>query len=337
MQELFLPENSDDHILRAQNSISTWGINHALARMLPEKLTQDPFILFPSTEQTQSQADEFLFQCGILQRAQILYEWLEEDLLTARLESPQQSSQTGIEKILVLKANDLSLYCDAVVRHHRRWMSEIVMEFDKAWETRLQDQNIELLPELKRRVDVFRDWGIIYSTSKEIDAHFLECGQLYLRRLWSQDLIGLEEKLGGNQFNEYLGVLAALAGRAEKHHCYCRILHARHPNLDLHNILTSFAIYEDFVEDLTLHLDADTMQIGKLLGSLTLQPNNVDIHTTASDMAWPPVVRSSLGTCILPLFGIEINPFLFLLKDLQSKYPKDWDTAANNRDEAVDR
>jgi hypothetical protein len=32
------------------------------------------------------------------------------------------------------------------------------------------------------------------------------------------------------------------------------------------------------------------------------------------------------------MYGLEINPFLFLLNDLQARYPKDWHEAANNRE-----
>ena len=206
------------------------------------------------------------------------------------------------------------------------------MELDSQWEKKIQENHSEILPYLENRVDRFQEWGMTYSTTKEIDDHFLECGQLYLRRMWSQDLVGLEDKLGGSQFNEYLGVLAALAGRAEKHHCFSLILKRRHPELKLQNLLTTFSPYQKFITALAHHLDADLLHIQKLLSSLTLEPQNRDIHTRSTDMAWAPVVRSSLGTCILPLFGMEINPFLFLLKDLEAKYPRDWNKAANNRE-----
>jgi hypothetical protein len=43
-------------------------------------------------------------------------------------------------------------------------------------------------------------------------------------------------------------------------------------------------------------------------------------------------VRTNQDNCILPMYGLEINPFLFLLKDLQAKYPRDWFSIANNRE-----
>jgi hypothetical protein len=121
-------------------------------------------------------------------------------------------------------------------------------------------------------------WGMAYSTTSDLDQYFLEWGQLYLRRMWSQDLIGLEEKIGGSQFNEYLGVLAALSGRSQKHLCYAMILKNRHPELDIRNLLTTFAPYDEFLTSLARFLDADTLHVQRLLASLMLEPVNKAFH-----------------------------------------------------------
>ena len=332
MQDLFLTADSPDRLPNPVYALCSWGVNQALARMIPDVLSDGPFRLFPSTLATQGQANQFIFHCGVLERAQILREWLEDGLLAARLDTPDRSLESGIKQILVLKKLDPSLFSETIAYGHREWMCNRVMEFDRPWERRLKERYADILPELERRVGRFAGWGISYTTTKEIDDYFLECGQVYLRRMWSQDLLGAEEKLGDNQFNDYLGVLAALAGRAEKHHCFCLILKHRHPELKLQNLLTTFSPYEEFVKSLAHYLDADTLQIQKLMNCLTLGPENRDAHTKSTDTAWAPVIRSSISTCVLPLFGLEINPFLFLLKDLQKKYPRDWDKAANNRE-----
>lgn len=190
-----------------------------------------------------------------------------------------------------------------------------------------------MLPQLDKQVQRFQGWGIAYDTTDEIDRYFLEWGKVYLRRMWSQDLIGLEEKIGGNQFNEYLGVLAALSGRAHKHLCYAWLLKGRHPELDIRNLLTTFSGYDEFLVSLTRFLDADTIQVQKLLASLTLEPQNKATQVMSARIAWAPIVRATHEHIILPLYGLEINPFLFLLADLQSKYAKDWSVAANRREQ----
>jgi hypothetical protein len=237
-----------------------------------------------------------------------------------------------MDSVLVLKSEHPSLYHEVVSMTHRKWMCDLMSEHDREWEKRLEQRHEAILPDLARHLDVFSGWGMAYSTTKEIDDYFLEWGQVYLRRMWSQDLVGLEDPFEGNQFRDYLGVLAALAGRAQKHICFASMLKQQHPHLDLRNLLTTFAPYDSFVVLLSDHLDADALQIERLLRSLTLDPTNRDAHTLSAETAWAPIVRCSESTLLLPLYGLEINPFLFLLRDLRTRHPEAWFTAANNRE-----
>jgi hypothetical protein len=330
-EELFEGDEKPDLSVRRHRSLLTWGVNKALDRMLPDQLLTGPFKLFRSTDDTQQKADWFLLQCGVLERADLLRGLLAEGLLTARLDAPPEQSPL-IRNILVLKTSHPSVLQPAIARTQRLWLSEFLRESDRPWESGLERRHLDILPELEKRVERFMGWSIAYSTTDEIDRYFLEWGQVYLRRMWSQDLIGAEEKIGGNQFNEYLGVLAALSARAQKHLCYAMILKHRHPELDLRNLLTTFVSYDELLVLLSRFLDADSLHVQKLLASLTLEPLNKATHVGSSRTAWAPVVRATYEHCLLPLYGLEINPFLFLLSDLQAKYPKDWFEAANNRE-----
>ncbi len=331
-QELFLPSDLPDRMDARTYSLRSWGVNRALERMVPDVLKGGLFRLFRSDPFTQRQADEFLLQCGILHRAELLYGWLAEGLVEARLDCIPRGSLSGIRNVLVLKSRRPSVFGQAISRSNLRWVSDLTMVHDSPWEHELYDRHTKLSRAFDKCVGTFAGWGIGYVTTAEIDEHFLECGQIYLRRMWGPDLIGLEENIGGNQFNEYLGVLAALAGRAQKHLCFASILKRRNPELDLRNLLTTFAPYEDLVSGLASFLDAERLHMQKLLSSLTLEPANRDQHAASSDVAWAPIIRSSSDYCILPLYGLETNPFLFLLKDLEAKYPGDWSKAANNRE-----
>jgi len=332
MEEHFYPAKSPERMPASQYSMSTWGVNKALSLTLPRALSGGPFRLFTSTFTTGEQANELLFQCGVLQRAETLRDWLREGLLTARIDRLPENTATGIDTVLVLKSNHPSMFSEVVSRSHRRWVSDLTVAHDGAWEGEMQERHAALQPELEASVRLLGDWGISYTTMPEIDNHFLECGQLYLRRMWSQDLLGTDDKIGGEPFGHYLGLLAALAGRGEKHLCFTSILKRRHPHLNLKNLLTTFSPCDEFVVGLAAHMDAETLQIKKLLSCLTLGPANLEVHTAVPEPAWTPIVRSSHDHYILPLYGLEINPFLFLLTELQARYPAEWDRAANNRE-----
>jgi hypothetical protein len=314
------------------HSLQSWGVNKALERLIPDDFSSGPFILFPSKPNIQDQADDLLFHCGILEKAEMLRSWLAQDLVSARIDTPKGPHTSGMKQVMVLKATDSSLYAEMVARTQRLWMSEATREMDRAWEEQLEKRHMEILPELTKRMDMSGEWGMKYTTSSEIDRYFDEWAKLYLRRMWGHDLVGLEEKLGGNQFNEYLGLLVAISGRSQRHLCFAGLMKHRHRQLDLRNLLTTFSPYDEFLEGLAFYLDADRLQIQKLLSSLTLEPSNREAHLRSSETTYPPVVRSNQENCILPMYGLEINPFLFLLKDLQDKYPRDWFEIANNRE-----
>ena len=331
-EELFVPSDTWKQTKKAQCGLSSWGVNKALSLMVPTELEGGPFRLFPSTGQTQRQASEFLLRCGILQRAEMLCGWLREGLLTARIHKPSAAMPSGIQTILVLKSDHPSMFGEVVSQRNKRWVSDFTIEQDTPWERDLQDRHAALESELEKSVGCFGSWGISYTTTREIDDHFLECGQIYLRRMWSQDLLGREDIIGGEPFNHYLGVLAAITGRAEKHLCFSSILARRHPELDLRNLLTTFAHCEEFITGLAVHLDAEAEHIRKLLEPLTLGSDNLHAHTASADIAWTPIVRSSQNYYILPLYGLDTNPFLFLLADLKARFPKDWFRLANGRE-----
>lgn len=330
-EELFVNDDKLRPNELHHRSLLTWGVNRALTTLMPDELLRGPFRFFPSKADTQGQTDFFLLKSGILERVELLRGLLAEGLLSARLDTPEQPTPR-VRNILVLKSSHPSLLQQAVALKQRRWLSEFVRQQDSQWERDLERRHLEILPELETRVSRVPEWGMSYSSSDDIDGYFLEWGQVYLRRIGSQDLIGLEEKIGGNQFNEYLGVLAALSGRSQKHLCYAMILKKRHPELDIRNLLTTFAPCDEFLVTLARFLDTDTLYLQRLLASLTLEPENKAFHLDSGRTAWAPIVRATHDHYILPMFGLEINPFLFLLNDLQARYPKDWHEAANNRE-----
>lgn len=330
-EELFVENERLRKTELHHRSLLTWGVNKALATLMPDELLHGPFRFFPSKADTQEQTDFFLLKSGILERAELLRGLLAEGLLSARLDTPARVTPR-VSNVLVLKANHPSLVQQNVALTQRRWLSSFVRQQDSQWEHDLEQRHLDILPELEARVSRQPDWGMSYSSTEDIDAYFLEWGQVYLRRIGSQDLIGLEEKIGGNQFNEYLGVLAALSGRSQKHLCYAMIVKKRHPELDIRNLLTTFVPCNEFLSSLAHFLDTDTLYLQKLLASLTLEPANKASHLNSARTAWSPIVRVTHEHYILPMFGMEINPFLFLLNDLRSRYPKDWHEAANNRE-----
>lgn len=323
---------SNEIVEVAARNIRSFGANAALAMMLPNELRSESFKLFPSRPQIQRQADDLLFHCGILQRALKLRHEVHHGLLDPNILNFKFMPDKAIGLVLELHPLSADYHSERISYGSREWLQNQQFKADRPMEEALEEEHFAVLPELVKNVQKYEDWGIAYRTSQEIDDYFLEWGRLYLRRMWGQDLIGLDDRIGPSQYNEYLGVLVGLAGRAQKHLCYASILSRRHPELDHRNLLTTFAPYNDFLYALSKHLDAEQLQVQQICESLTLSPFNKAIHTASGDIAWAPLVRSSQSHILLPVFGLEHSPFRFLLRDLKDKYKKDWFAAANRRE-----
>jgi hypothetical protein len=328
---LFGDEYKDDTD-RRHHMLLTWGTNKALRRVMPGEFAQQPFRMFASRAYTQEPTDSLLLHCGILERAELLEELHRDGLLSGHVEVIPREASADVRNILVLKTAHPSLFREIIAHEHRRWMSELIIQNDRQAELDLISKHEELLPEIDKHLLPVGDWGMAYTSTPEIDAYFLEWATLYLRRFFGSDILGLDDRIGGRSFSEYLRVLTALSMRCQKHLYYARRMKDLHPQIDLRNLLTAFSGYDELLVRLATFLDTDTLYVQQLLGPLTLEPTNSATHLNRRETVWAPVIRSSADHCLLPIYGLDINPFLFLMRDLADKYPADWSRLANTRE-----
>lgn len=321
-----------DKIERQFRAISTWGVNHALRRIVPKIPASRPFRDFPSQATIQAQADDFVVNCATLGLSERFEGWLREGILVGELCLQPKPERQGVSDVLVLRSVAPSYSDEEIGLAGLRWAGEQRLAEDRSLEFVLEERHRKLEPALERHVDLVNGWRVIYESTKEIDDHFLEWGQFYLRRIFSQDMIAPDDVMGGRPFSRYVEVLSALSGRSQKHIAFAAILRARYPSVHIRNLLTSHSDRESFIESLAGYMDADRTEIESILASLILSGDNLEVHTRGDETAWAPIVQASTDTLILPTYGLDINPFLFLLTDLRSRYEKDWFRVANNRE-----
>ena len=329
---LMEPSRTVDNRERQFRTLSSWGVNHALRRIVPKVPPTRVFRDFASHEAIQTQADDFVFNCGVLELAERFEGRLREGILSGELRPYPVPEREGMSQILILRSVVPSSSDEEIGMAGLRWASSMRMAEDAAEERRLENRHIELEPELARRVSLTDGWRTSYSSTKELDDHFRQCARLYLRRIFSQDMIGPDDVIGGRPFARYTEVLTSLSGQSQKQIAFATILKVRHPSAHIRNLLTSHSGREAFIESVARSLDADRIEIETILKSLILTGDNLDIHTGGASTAWAPVVQASTDTLLLPIYGLDINPFLFLLTDLRHRYEADWFRVANNRE-----
>jgi hypothetical protein len=329
-RDLMEPSRAVDKNERLFRGLSTWGINHALRRIVPRIPTSRSFRDFPSNEASQTKADDFIFNCGVLALAERFEGWLGEGILVGELQPYLKAER--LQNILVLKSAGSSCFDEEIGRAGLRWVSARVWQQDRPAELALEAQHRDIEPDLKCLVDLVDGWCVTYSSTRQIDDYFLEWARLYLRRIFSQDMLSLDDVIGGRPFSRYLEVLSALSARSQKHIAFAAILRARYPSVHIRNLLTTHSPRPFFIESLAAYMDADRQEIETILRSFVLTGDNLDVHTLGGEMAWAPIVQASTETLILPIYGLDINPFLFLLADLRFRYEADWFRVANNRE-----
>jgi hypothetical protein len=329
-RDLMEPQRTVSNAERVSRSLSTWGVNHALRRVIPKKLVSGPFRDFPSRQTIQAQTDDFLFHCGVVGLAERLEGWLDEGIVTGKIRTfPEQKH---VKNVLELRSAMSSYSDEEIGRIGLRWASDRIVAEDRPVEQILEARHRSLEPDLQSRVQLIDGWRVTYSSTREIDDYFLECAKLYLRRIFSQDMIGPEDMLGGRPFSTYVQVLSALSARSQKHIAFAAILRARYPSAHIRNLLTTYYGRELFIESLANYIGAYRSEIEDILASFILTGENLEVHTGGSQPAWARIVQVSRDMLLLPTYGLDINPFLYLLTDLRFRYETDWFRAANNRE-----
>jgi hypothetical protein len=312
--------------------LSTWGANKALRSVLPPVLQAQPFKDFPSSQDNQAKCDDLIFKCAMLEIGERYEAWLREGIVHGELRHHSRPSDGGNIDVLILNDHAPSYFDEEIGWKGLQWASSIATWNNRGHERRLEQRHRKMARQMERCVELLGGWRVSYSTTKDIDDYFAEWARLYLKRMQSQDLVGPDDIIGGRPFSRYVSVLQALSARSQKHIAFAGILRARHRSADLRNLLTTYANRTYFIDAVSAYMDADTTEISEILDSLVLSGENVDLHTSRNEAAWAPVVQASSETFILPIYGLDINPFQFLMTDLRARYESDWFRIANNRE-----
>ena len=305
-------------------NLRKWAINGALSRVMPHDLSADEPALFPSIASTADQADEFLFRVGCLTQAEHQLPLLYSGALVGTL----PGNEIGGMPLLVLSVSDQAAYSEQIGLRGTRWLSDMGIAADRTRERMLEQRHMEVLPNLTRYL-----CGSMRETqANDFDDHFTQWAILYLRRMAYRDLLGGDDMIGGHTVADYFGVLVALSAMSQQRLCYAGILNAERRGPGLRNMLTGVSLQSELVEALADFLDADTQQVTSILDHLTLQPSNARMHLQSGTPTLAPVVRTSRELAILPMYGLELNPFVYLWAELRRRYEKDWFVAANKRE-----
>lgn len=331
-RELMEPTQAVDTEERLYRILSGWGVNHALRRIVPKTLDARPLRIFPSIDENRNRVDDFLFNCGTLDLAERYEGWLREGILAGQLRRHEKPDGSGATEVLLLRSAMASFFDEDIGLSGMRWASSLARARNRSRERRLENRHRKITRQMERYVELSDGWLVTYSSTRAIDDYFLEWARLYLGRMQSQDIIGPNDVIGGRPFSRYVEVLTALSARSQKHLAFAGILKARHPSVHLRNLLTAHADRENFIRSLAEYMDADFGEMEDILAAFVLRGDNLELHAEGGQAVWAPIVQASAHALLLPIYGLDINPFLFLFTELRIRHEKDWFRIANNRE-----
>lgn len=331
-RELFEARRRAPSDTEAFRTILTWGGNQALQRVLPTVLETEPHRFLASSSNSAGKMDDFLFECAALQLGERYAAWLRDGLVEGRVRTFPNPEKPGNLDIIELTSVQGRAHDEEIGRNGLRWASARTAAIRSGEERRLRERHRKLYREMSDRVFAVDDWTIGYKSTPDIEAYFAEWARLYMERFYTQDLLGADDRIGGRPFSSYVAVLAVLSARAHKHLAFAQILLRRKPELSLRNLLTGVTGYDRLVRAVAGVLDADEREVVEILDTVTLGPENAAVHLSETGTCWAPLVRTTEDSILLPIYGLDINPILFLLTDLRSRYSSDWDVMANRRE-----
>lgn len=323
-----IPELSQNsHLSDQEISIMQWGVNEALSRIFPKHLSKTAHF-YTSNETIQSKADNFIFDAGVLAMALRQRTLVSQKLLKGFIDP--RVTKSG-NKLLVLEAVDSSVYWDAIGRTGMSWLSNKASTRDQARELELEQHHLAILPELDKYLSEPNSWKL-KEPFNGYKKHFHSWAEIYLRRMVYQDLLGIDDVIGDHSYGKYISVLTVISAICQMRICYAGILHSKRQALNIRNLLTGVSSLQNLRIEVANFLDAESKEAAELLDHLILAPQNCEHHFLRSTPAWAPIVQTSEHACILPSFGLDINPFLFLLNELKTRYEADWFKLANRRE-----
>lgn len=317
---------------RRARSIMSWGINHALRRVMPLQEVGQVFRPFPSHDLIQAQADDFLLKCGSLELGERFYGWLEEGLMHIEVRHHERENLPAIDPI-VIKPSSPTLYDEMIGQAGLRWSSDRRVAQAQSVERELRRRHKSIRPRLSASCSLENSWRASYPASDDLDDYFSECAAYYLDRIFSRDLIGDQDTFGGLPYQRYVSVIRELSGRAHRRLAYAQILKHRHPTADLRNLLTGWTPADELEPWLADRLMCDIGEARALLHTVTLSSRNLSDHLDRNYTAWAPAIRAHPSIYFLPMYGLDINPYLFLHQSLRTDHERDWFAAANEREQ----
>ena len=302
------------------------GQNKAISLFVDQSSILPSPSLTRSTPVHQQWADSVIGSCGRLGICEMILTLHRYGLVELSVPSPRTIHATvsqhelGVEPF---EADEIRIFGD------------LATEIDQ----HIRDQALAIRPGIialmKPLVAPWQDHFIQYDTNLEIDSYYHSQGHLWARAQYEpgQDAFPPQATFGDLPFELYREAVVHVISWTLKHIAFSGLLLSTHTHLDRRNVLTITKDEAQLQSDLSAALGVNKAEARQVLDTLRVMPENLHAHTSEPAVDIAPFLNVNSSGVVHSIAGTLGSPFDFMLAELNRRYPNDWDTAVNEREE----
>ncbi|MBY0001430.1 hypothetical protein H7S55_14725 [Priestia aryabhattai] len=303
------------------------GWTQAIRIFLDNSILKEGYPLFKTNTNFSGWADSIIQACGELAQAKQIVDYCKKGLA----EPIRRERNDYYIKLLPARLRGV----ESLEREEFSWMSEFISNtYQKDYKNILKELIPTISSVMKEKVYTWREDYIGYDTTPEIDEYFLQVALLEAQKYIGNDSFSGDAKFGDLEFDHIRAAIVVLLSFSIKHTSFCLKLIEKNPDIKLRNILNNNQLIEDVAHSLSSALEIEKETALKILDLFILDNDNIKLHCEGIAEAPPPFITIAKGMIMYSATGFRVNPFLFMLKELKKRYPKDWDKAQNQREDA---
>jgi len=263
--------------------------------------------------------------------------FLRRSALVSHLRRLAQLVRYDLSSVEILGAKSLRFHIhgediEAQDRDAMRWLSRRLQARDapllKAFHL---EYGNALAAELSNRVSADPQFGIRYSSSRELEECFEFEAGLRAATLAGNDCLPLGARIGPLTFGDYRSVVVAGMARSFKHAAFLQTLLARDPATP-GTALTIFADEYKLKDEWGGLLGLDDATAAILLDVIGLAPADLPELRRARDCPQALLIRAGDQFWHTPVYAGLNNPFGWVTAKLRRTFRSDWDKAVNERE-----
>jgi hypothetical protein len=189
-----------------------------------------------------------------------------------------------------------------------------------------------ILNKMKELVYSWQECFIGYDADEKVDDYYINNATIDLIQDAEWNCFEQKDRFGDIDYEVFIGAVLMLESISIKHLQFVYLALDKYPNIDKYNILPVFDTKQTICESLQYFLDIDEKTALIILDILSLKQDELSL-LKASYLPLPPYIEISKDNYIRSYAGCLYEPISYLLFRLKKKFPKDWDSNIQRREE----